>query len=282
MLSQYGDHCMLTSDGKVSWHLAFRKELSCAVNVEKFPFDSQTCSINLIQWATDVTEVNCSESSEGVEPVLFSDIHEWKVTGHSTDRTRGLKQVHVMFKYNLKRKPLMFVISAVFPMMLLSLLNLVVFLMPAESGEKMNLSVSVVLAYAVLMTIVFSVLPATSDTLSIFVVYTIAMFFIKVMTIIFSVIVIRLYYTDPRVPLSPRWKPLLAAFRLLPKHTGYVPEHPETNPVTSTDEIKGYQNIQNVVSGNIVCKIGQRILWFYCFCHSWGNGCFLHAVTDID
>ncbi|XP_041367974.1 neuronal acetylcholine receptor subunit alpha-6-like [Gigantopelta aegis] len=241
MLSQYGGHCIATPDGKVTWYLALRKEMSCAVNVEKFPFDSQTCSINLIQWATDITEVNFTVSSEGVAPLLFSHMHEWQVTGHSVDRSTvpysGMEQVYVTFKYDIKRKPLTFIISTVFPLMLLSLLNLVVFLLPAESGEKMNLSVSVVLAYAVLMTIVSSVLPATSDTVSIFGVYTLIMFFIKVMTIIFSVIVLRLYYTDPRVPLSPRWKPLLAAFRLMPKHSKplleqpeHVPDHPTTFP----------------------------------------------------
>ena len=231
MLSKYDGHCVITADGYVIWYVAIRRELTCAVHVEKYPFDTQTCSVNVVQWATDISEINMTVVGQSLSPVLFSSIHEWEVTGQSTNRIVfiycGMNQVFLQFKYSLKRKPYSFLILAALPLILLSMLKLFVFFLPTESGEKISFSVSVTVAYAVLMTMATNELPKTPDTVSIFGLYTDILFFTNVMAIIFSVIVIRLYYKNPYVPISPRWKPILAIFRLLPDHPDRVSERHE-------------------------------------------------------
>ena len=231
MMSQYDGHCVITADGNVTWYVAIRRTLTCAVHVEKFPFDTQTCSVEVVQWATGISEINMTVALQTLASALYSSIHEWEVTGQSANRTiliyPYLKQVFVAFQYSLKRKPLIFIITSALPLILLSMLKLFVFFLPTESGEKISFSVSVTVAYAVLMTMATNELPESPDTVSIFGLYTDIMFFINVMVIVFCVIVIKLYYKNPYVPISPRWKPILAIFRLLPDHPDRVSERHE-------------------------------------------------------
>ncbi len=82
--------------------------------------------------------------------------------------------------------------------MLLSVLNLGVFLLPAESGEKVSLCISIVLSYAVFLTVISESLPEVSDTVSIFAVYLLTMLFLKVMTTLATVVILHVYHSEIR------------------------------------------------------------------------------------
>ncbi len=84
-------------------------------------------------------------------------------------------------------------------MCVLSLLNLFVFRVPPESGEKLTLYVSVLLSFAVYLTSINESLPEVSDHIAIFSVYLNIMFFIKALSVMATVCVLYLFHT-PVVP----------------------------------------------------------------------------------
>jgi hypothetical protein len=49
----------------------------------------------------------------------------------------------------LKRQPMFFVLNLILPVCLMSILNIFVFLLPADSGERVGYAITVLLAIAV-------------------------------------------------------------------------------------------------------------------------------------
>ena len=73
----------------------------------------------------------------------------------------------VTFKFKMERKPQYYGMNVVLPIMVLSVLSSMVFVLPPESGEKMGFSLTVLLAFAVLLTLIADSMPTTSRTTSI-------------------------------------------------------------------------------------------------------------------
>ncbi|XP_046570423.1 neuronal acetylcholine receptor subunit beta-2-like [Haliotis rubra] len=67
------------------------------------------------------------------------------------------------FEFVLKRKSMFYIVSIIFPMTLLSLLNACVFLLPADSGEMMSYLISIFVFYAVFMNFVNDSIPKSGD-----------------------------------------------------------------------------------------------------------------------
>jgi len=72
----------------------------------------------------------------------------------------------------IRRKPQHFVFTLVSPCILLSLLMCLVFLLPAESDEKISLQITVVLSFTVFQLVLSSSMPQTSDFVPIIGKYT--------------------------------------------------------------------------------------------------------------
>ncbi|XP_055954377.1 acetylcholine receptor subunit epsilon-like [Patella vulgata] len=87
----------------------------------------------------------------------------------SVDSNGTYKQL--IFQISLSRYPLFYVLTTILPICLLAFLNPVVFLVPAESGEKISLSVSILLAYSVILSALSELLPEVSENISILGVY---------------------------------------------------------------------------------------------------------------
>lgn len=69
----------------------------------------------------------------------------------------------VTFYLKIRRKPLFYILSVLFPCMLTSSVAILAFLLPPESGEKVSLNVTILLSLAVFLLMVSDQLPASSD-----------------------------------------------------------------------------------------------------------------------
>lgn len=69
----------------------------------------------------------------------------------------------VTFYLKIRRKPLFYILSVLFPCMLTSFVAILAFLLPPESGEKVSLNVTILLSLAVFLLMVSDQLPASSD-----------------------------------------------------------------------------------------------------------------------
>ena len=68
-----------------------------------------------------------------------------------------------VFTLTFRRKPYYYVLTIIVPTMVLAMLSAFTFLVPIDSGEKLSLGISILLAFSVLVLIVSEVTPQTSE-----------------------------------------------------------------------------------------------------------------------
>lgn len=71
---------------------------------------------------------------------------------------------NLRFYIHVRRKPKFFLFNIVLPIIVLSAVTLTVFWLPAGSGEKVGLAVSVLLSFTLFMLVVSNILPRTSES----------------------------------------------------------------------------------------------------------------------
>ena len=93
-------------------------------------------------------------------------------------------------------------INIILPVVFLGLLNGLVFIIPAETGEKSGYSVTVFLSLAVFLTIISTLLPVNSEKVSIFGIYLLLQVLIGVFILFVTTIQLRLNCRSPSRPVT--------------------------------------------------------------------------------
>ena len=78
----------------------------------------------------------------------------------------GTDHTGVTFVVHLRRKRFFYVLNTIIPVVMLSCLNVLVFILPSDCGERMALAVTVLLAFTVYLGIISDNIPKTSESLS--------------------------------------------------------------------------------------------------------------------
>ena len=105
----------------------------------------------------------------------------------------------------IKRKPLYYVFNLILPCALISTLTLILFFLPPESGEKVGLGITVLLAMTVFLLLVAETLPATSDEIPLLGQYFIATMFVTAMSLVSTCTVLNFFHRSPATSPMPRW-----------------------------------------------------------------------------
>ena len=71
----------------------------------------------------------------------------------------------IVVKFQIRRKTLYYMYNIVFPCMMMSTLTVLVFCLPPDSGEKIALGVTVLLAFSVFMLAIAEKMPETSESI---------------------------------------------------------------------------------------------------------------------
>ena len=143
---------------------------SCNLNLQMYPFDKQTCTIQVENWAYTKDDVDLTNGSTTVVLQQYQVNGIWDYTGSSVKVTTFYQDIHVNNSYpritfyiNLTRKSSYYMISIMVPCILILCIELAVFWLPPDSGEKIGLGITVVLAFSVFQIVINSETPATSE-----------------------------------------------------------------------------------------------------------------------
>ena len=94
---------------------------------------------------------------------FFSEHGTWEVQDRKMRTLLNPGVSYISIDIKMKRRPAFAVINIVLPMIFMVVLNLLVFVLPVESGERLSYSITVLLAIAVFMTLVGDNLPHKSS-----------------------------------------------------------------------------------------------------------------------
>ena len=206
------------NDGTVIWMPSEVFESRCSIDITYFPFDQQTCSLEFEIWSFIATEVEIY-SSEGVEYKDNIQEHSsWKLLGASAEvDNENFYESRISFTLRLQRKPSYYVTNILLPAILLCSLVIAVFLIPAESGEKIGYSITVLLAMSVFLSIVSTILPRNSDDVCLLAVYLLINIVAGVLAVVFTICQVCLLKREDNEPPTGLWAKLCRKGRTMQK-----------------------------------------------------------------
>ncbi|XP_035829892.1 neuronal acetylcholine receptor subunit alpha-10 [Aplysia californica] len=197
------------STGRVTSLLPVVIKSMCKLNVLMFPFDTQKCNLTFGSWTYNGMELNLTTSPEIVDLSSFVVHSEWTIVSVKESVNApifdGVPYPQVIFTIALSRKPLFYAVNLVFPSVLIKSLAIVGFILPPESGEKVNLEITVLLSLSVFQLVVLSTMPPTSENMPIIALYFLLAMVLVALSCITTVVVLNIHFTKhhcalPRVP----------------------------------------------------------------------------------
>lgn len=184
----------ISNFGDVYWYPYEVFETRCSIDITYFPYDKQTCNVTFIVWSYSADEVIITKSSGGIDFYEYEENSVWTIVSTDSDIKKDSYESEITFTITLQRKPRYYVMNMILPVVCLGLLSLLVFIVPADAGEKMSYSVTVFLAFAVFLTIISAELPVNSESTSILSFYLVLQLMIGALVLIISSIQLRLHY----------------------------------------------------------------------------------------
>lgn len=124
------------------------------MDVTKYPFDTQTCRLLFGCWGYPSSSIVVQAPNPKVGTFYFIEHDTWEIVHQRVETVSDLFLTYVSVDIMMKRHPGFAVINVVLPLIFFGLMNIFVFILPIESGERLSYSVTVLLAIAVFLTIV--------------------------------------------------------------------------------------------------------------------------------
>ena len=179
--------------GRVRWNPPAIYKSYCGIDVEYFPFDEQECMMKFGSWTYDGFMVRRPEKLGKISNFVFQldlrhmnqlpsnnsigvamdlrDFYistEWDVMEVPAQRNEKYypcceePYYDIIFYMALRRKSLFYTVNVIIPCVGISFLSVLVFHLPSDSGEKVSLSISILLSLTVFFLLLAEIIPPTS------------------------------------------------------------------------------------------------------------------------
>ncbi|XP_074660971.1 neuronal acetylcholine receptor subunit alpha-9-like [Tubulanus polymorphus] len=204
-------NAIIESNGRVLWMFPLVVKIYCSLNVRYFPFDEQKCDIKFISWTYSGYEVNITRDTERENIVYYKPKNQqWRVEKISVRRNISFYACcdepypDIKFTIHMRRRSLFYIINLICPCLLIYLISFLGFFLPVESGEKVNLEITVLLALVVFLLMVGETMPPTPDTIPVVGMLVGTTMVMVSLALVMAVIVTNIYFkkdTNHRVPV---------------------------------------------------------------------------------
>ena len=155
-------------NGVMDWNPMALLKGYCILNVRRYPFDTQRCSLKFGPWTYPVNELDLFQTSDEATLAAGFYNNEWNLKGapvvkYVTVYPSGSNYSSLIYTLILERKPLFILYNLLFPCCLILAIALTVFFLPPDSDEKVSLGVTLVLAMTVFLLMVQQQMPPSGD-----------------------------------------------------------------------------------------------------------------------
>ncbi|XP_059159007.1 acetylcholine receptor subunit beta-like 1 [Physella acuta] len=186
--------------GGATWAPGSVFPVSCQLTMTNYPFDQQECVINMTALTLTSEEMQFTSTEPTISTSYYTLHGEWDLLAATISTfnlsTRYVKVPGFQLKFTLKRRPIFLIVNIILPVVFLSFLNILVFIIPVESGEKIGYGITVLLALSVFMCIVMGMLPRSSRSMPNVTIYLFILLIISMLTVIDSIVIVYLSHRE--------------------------------------------------------------------------------------
>ena len=195
-------------NGLAAWSPGDVFRTNCYADIYKYPFDNQECLISIVASGYTEQEVLLIIPDSQAYTPFYSDNGEW-IYLKSRTQVFGRNEISVAEWFlTFKRRPQFFFFNVILPIIFLSLLNCLVYCLPVESGERISFAITVLLSFAVFMTLIGDNIPKTSAPMSLICYYLISIFSGSAMIVISTIFNLKLFYTSEKTAIPSVFRKL--------------------------------------------------------------------------
>lgn len=271
MFGNTNSYVIIHNSGIVTWQPGHQLEFSCNIDTTYFPFDTQKCTLDVIAWGYNMGDIYFTPTRSNIDTIHYVENSEWDMTFTSVVSEDGPPPT-TKFTMHLKRRPLYLIINLIFPVILLALLNITVFLLPQDSGERVGFAITLLLSIVVFLTIAQGLLPATAQPRLSAVCIVLILNMVMSGMITVSVIVSGWIYYKPEDYDVPNWIQKVIRFKLYHRPTNTNQVHVINVQNEKTIDKPLFDGNESKVTWHMVAKYYDRIsLIFYVICFVCGH-----------
>lgn len=164
-------HLRLFADGSVQWPTLAIISATCRVDIHNFPFDEQSCPMTLGSWTQDISMLDLHAESSDVGIDSYVENGEWELVRfpaeavHQDYTSSVYPYAYIIYTVEMKRQPLFYLFNLLLPMVLLMTVGILAFCLSPDTGQKIQLSTTVLLTMMLFMVMLADKLPPTSDSI---------------------------------------------------------------------------------------------------------------------
>ncbi|XP_061913201.1 5-hydroxytryptamine receptor 3A-like isoform X2 [Entelurus aequoreus] len=198
-------HLTISSSGQVWVQNDQVLPSTCRMHIYKFPFDIQSCDLSFKSVVHSVQEIRLLHSLGSAEATRWSrevmrTQYEWLFVGMSVDNKTltffGIEQDMIIYTITMKRRPVLYIINFMLPVLFFLGLDMASFLIPDTGGEKLSFKVTLLLAVTVMQLILNEILPSSTNKIPLIAVYCIGIFALMLLSLLETIVVLYLMDKD--------------------------------------------------------------------------------------
>ncbi|XP_041085427.1 neuronal acetylcholine receptor subunit alpha-9-I-like isoform X1 [Polyodon spathula] len=201
---------VLRYDGQITWDSPAITKSSCVVDVSYFPFDDQQCNLTFGSWTYNGNQIDIDMGMDSGDLSDFVENVEWEVHGMPAAKNVIMygccsdPYPDITYTLLLKRRSSFYIFNLLIPCVMISFLAPLGFFLPADSGEKVSLGVTVLLALTVFQLMVAESMPPSES------VPLIGKYYIATMTMItastaLTIFIMNIHHCGAEAKPVPGW-----------------------------------------------------------------------------
>ncbi|KAK7108948.1 neuronal acetylcholine receptor subunit beta-3-like [Littorina saxatilis] len=207
-------------NGNTTWYPGERFETFCRVDVTYFPFDIQKCDWKMFIWGADFSSTDLRPLLPTIDFDTYVVNGEWEVLS-----TKAWRQVegndagnitNLYYQIVIRRRPSLLALTVLLPVVVLALVNIFVFTVPSEAGERLAYSMTSLLSFGVFMSFILDYMPSSTENLSIIAVNLSCLLVLSAVHVLLCILSLRLFHRDNvKHPVPPTLHSLIICLEML-------------------------------------------------------------------